>query len=255
MTDRATGCRTALVTGGTSGLGLAMATALAGAGLRVAVAGRSGERAETAAGPLPGAFGVELDARDEGSVAAAVEAAWSRLGGIDMLVNNAGIGMRTVNPRFMTEPQGFWAVTPDGFRDVIATNLTGYFLVAREVTPRMLAAGRGRIVNVSVNESTMTRAGFVPYGPSRAGAEALSRIMAADLRGTPVTVNVLLPGGATRTGMVPAGEANRNLLEPEIMGPPIVWLASAAADGVHDERIVATEFATSGPSVANRSIP
>ena len=77
-------------------------------------------------------------------------AAWSRLGGIDMLVNNAGIGMRTVNPRFMTAPQGFWAVTPEGFRDVIATNLTGYFLVAREVTPRMLAAGRGRIVNVSV---------------------------------------------------------------------------------------------------------
>jgi gluconate 5-dehydrogenase len=232
-----------------------MATALAGAGLRVAVAGRSGERAEAAAGPLPGAFGVELDARDEGSVAAAVEAAWSRLGGIDMLVNNAGIGMRTVNPRFMTEPQGFWAVTPDGFRDVIATNLTGYFLVAREVAPRMLAAGRGRIVNVSVNESTMTRAGFVPYGPSRAGAEALSRIMAADLRGTPVTVNVLLPGGATRTGMVPAEEANRTMLEPEIMGPPIVWLASAAADGVHDERIVATEFATSGPSVANKSVP
>jgi NAD(P)-dependent dehydrogenase (short-subunit alcohol dehydrogenase family) len=255
MMDEAMGCRTALVTGGTSGLGLAMATALAAAGLRVAVAGRSGERAEAAAGPLPGAFGVELDARDEGSVAAAVEAAWSRLDGIDMLVNNAGIGMRTVNPRFMTAPQGFWAVTPEGFRDVIATNLTGYFLVAREVTPQMLAAGRGRIVNVSVSQSTMTRAGFVPYGPSRAGAEALSRIMAADLRGTPVTVNVLLPGGATRTGMVPAEEANRDLLEPEIMCPPIVWLASAAADEVHDERIVATEFATSGPSVANRSIP
>ena len=237
-----TSCRTALVTGGTSGLGLAMAAALAEAGLRVAVAGRSGERAEAAASSLPGAFGLELDARDEDSVARAVETAWSRLDGIDMLVNNAGIGMRTVNPRFMSEPQGFWAVTPAGFRDVIATNLTGYFLVAREVTPRMLAAGRGRIVNISVNQSTMTRAGFVPYGPSRAGAEALSRIMAADLRETPVTVNVLLPGGATRTGMVPAQEANRNLLEPEIMGPPVVWLASAEAAGVHDERIVATEF-------------
>ena len=232
-----------------------MAAALAHAGLQVAVAGRSGPRAAAMAGSLPGALGVEMDVRDEESVTRGVDLAWSRLDGIDMLVNNAGIGMRTVNPRFMTAPQGFWAVTPEGFRDVIATNLTGYFLVAREVTPRMLAAGRGRIVNVSVSQSTMTRAGFVPYGPSRAGAEALSRIMAADLRGTPVTVNVLLPGGATRTGMVPAGEANRNLLEPEIMGPPIVWLASAAADGVHDERIVATEFATSGPSVANRSIP
>ena len=240
----AAGCRTALVTGGTSGLGLAMATALAGAGVRVAVAGRSGERAAAAADGLPGAFGVELDVRDEDSVTRAVETAWSRLDGIDMLVNNAGIGMRTVNPRFMTEPRGFWTVSPDGFRDVIATNLTGYFLVARAVVPRMLAAGGGRVVNISVNTSTMTRAGFVPYGPARAGAEALSRVMAADLRDTPVTVNILLPGGATRTGMVPAEHvpAAANLLDPEIMGPPIVWLASAEAAGVRDQRIVAAEF-------------
>ena len=239
-------CRTALVTGATSGLGLAMATALAGAGLRVALAGRSAERVTAAASQLPEACGVVLDVREEGSVARAVENAWSRLNGIDLLVNNAGIGMRTVNPRFMTEPQGFWTVAPDGFRDVIATNLTGYFLVAREVVPRMLTVGRGRIVNISVNESTMTRAGFVPYGPSRAGAEALSRVMAADLRDTPVTVNVLLPGGATRTGMLPpAGEGGivpPNILEPDIMGPPIVWLASAAASGVRGERIVAAEF-------------
>jgi gluconate 5-dehydrogenase len=144
----------------------------------------------------------------------------------------------------MTEPRGFWTVPPGGFRDVIATNLTGYFLVAREVTPRMLDARRGRIVNISMNHATMTRAGFVPYGPSRAGAEALSRIMAADLRDTPVTVNMLLPGGATRTGMVPDPRAAgpRNLLEPEVMGPPIVWLASAESSGVTGERLVATEF-------------
>jgi NAD(P)-dependent dehydrogenase (short-subunit alcohol dehydrogenase family) len=238
------GCRSALVTGGTSGLGLAMAAALAGAGLRVAVAGRSGERAAEVAGRLPGAFGVELDVRDEGSVAHAIEVAWSRLDGIDLLVNNAGIGMRTVNPNFMTEPRGFWTVPPDGFRDVIATNFTGYFLVAREVTPRMLAAGRGRIVNISMNQATMTRTGFVPYGPSRAGSDSLSRIMAADLNGSPITVNLLLPGGATRTGMVPEERAAglRNLLDPEIMGPPIVWLASAEASQVNDERIVAAEF-------------
>jgi gluconate 5-dehydrogenase len=233
-----------LVTGGTSGLGLAMAAALANAGARVALTGRSGQRASAVAAELPGAVGIELDVREESSVAAAVEEAWSRLGGIDMLVNNAGIGMRTVNPRFMTHPQSFWEVPADGFRAVIETNLTGYFLVAREVTPRMLAAGGGRIVNISVSQSTMSRKGFVPYGPSRAGSEALSRVMAADLRDTGVTVNLLLPGGATVTGMLPADAVSEGhrFLSPEVMGPPIVWLASADAAGVHDQRIVAAEF-------------
>jgi NAD(P)-dependent dehydrogenase (short-subunit alcohol dehydrogenase family) len=233
-----------LVTGGTSGLGRAMAAALAEAGAAVALTGRSAERAAEVAADLPGAVGLELDVRDEASVVRVVEAAWSRLGGLDMLVNNAGIGMRTVNPRFMTEPQAFWEVPPDGFRAVIDTNLTGYFLVAREVTPRMLAAGRGRIVNISVNDETMRRAGFVPYGPSRAGSEALSRIMAADLKDTGVTVNLLLPGGATATGMLPPGPvpAGMRILDPAVMGPPVVWLASDEAVGVHDERIVAAEF-------------
>jgi NAD(P)-dependent dehydrogenase (short-subunit alcohol dehydrogenase family) len=233
-----------LVTGGTSGLGLAMSSALAAAGATVALTGRSAAAAAEAAAGLPGAAGIGLDVRDESSVARAVDEAWSRLGGIDMLVNNAGIGMNAVNPRFMTEPQGFWQVPSDGFRAVIDTNLTGYFLVAREVTPRMLAAGGGRIVNISVNQSTMGRAGFVPYGPSRAGSEALSRIMAADLKDTGVTVNLLLPGGATATGMLPPGPvpAGLEILEPAVMGPPIVWLASDEAAGVHDERIVAVEF-------------
>jgi len=233
-----------LVTGGTSGLGLAMAAALATAGATVVLTGRSDARASAVAAELPGAVGIELDVRDEASVAEAVDRAWSRLGGIDMLVNNAGIGMRTVNPRFMSQPQGFWEVPVDGFRAVIETNLTGYFLVAREVTPRMLAAGGGRIVNISVSHSTMHRAGFVPYGPSRAGSEALSRIMAADLRDTGVTVNLLLPGGATVTGMLPpdAVPEGHRFLEPAVMGPPIVWLASDDAGGVHDERIVAADF-------------
>lgn len=234
-----------LVTGGTSGLGQAMAGALARAGATVVLTSRSADRAAAIAAQLPNAIGIAADARDEVCVARAVEQAWSRLGGLDMLVNNAGLGMITVNPVFMTQPQGFWEVSADGFRAVIDTNLTGYFLMAREVTPRMLAAGSGRIVNISMNHATMNRRGFVPYGPSRAGAEALSKIMAADLDGTGITVNILLPGGATETGMLPpAPHRSRQLpvLDPAVMGRPIVWLASPHARGVHDQRIIAATF-------------
>ena len=238
--------RAVLITGATSGLGLAMAGALAESGAAVAVTGRSGERAREVAAGLPNAIGIGLDVRDESSVARAVDEAWTRLGGVDMLVNNAGIGMRTVNPRFLEEPQPFWQVTTAGFRDVVETKLLGCFLVAREVVPRMLVNGAGRIVNISMNEGTMIRRGFVPYGPSGAGVEALSRVMAADLAGSPVTVNVLLPGGrGTRTGMVPddaPAEVQARLLDPAVMGPPIVWLASHEAGGLHDARIIASEF-------------
>ncbi len=236
----------ALVTGATSGLGRAMADALTAAGARVAIASRDAGRAAAVASELgPGALGLALDVRDESSVRAGVDQVYERLGGLDLLVGNAGIGMRTVNPRFMTDPQPFWEVSPDGFRDVIATKATGSFLVAREVAPRMLAGGAGRIVMISMNTQTMTRHGFVPYGPSGAAVEALARVIAADLEGTPVTVNILLPGGATATGMLPdevPEELRNRLLDPAIMGPPIVWLASAAAAGVHDQRIIATEF-------------
>ena len=230
----------ALVTGATSGLGLAMARALAEAGARVAITSRDGERAgHVAAGLGPGAVGLALDVRDEVAVTTGVAEVWERLGGIDLLVNNAGIGMRTVNARFLSDPQPFWMVPPDGFRDVFETKVSGCFLMARAVAPLMLEQGGGRIVTISMSEATMVRQGFVPYGPSGAAVEALSRVMAADLADTPVTVNLLLPGGATDTGMIPddmPAAARERLLDPAIMGPPIVWLASPAAAAVHDER-------------------
>ena len=263
----------ALVTGGTSGLGLAMSQALAEAGARVVLTGRTEQRVQEAASRIGDLVsGLVMDVRDEQSVSAGVDRALAALGGIDVLVNNAGIGMRTVNPDFMTEPAGFWQVSPDGFRDLFATNVLGYFLVARAVVPHMLEAGRGKIVNISVNEATMRRRGFMPYGPSRAATDALSHIMAADLAGTGIDVNLLLPGGATRTGMTPDStpeNVRATWLDPAIMGPPICWLASRASDGITDQRIVATDFSAprppggryprtclrSGSSVSYRSAP
>jgi NAD(P)-dependent dehydrogenase (short-subunit alcohol dehydrogenase family) len=244
MTARRLQSTRVLVTGGTSGIGKAMAAALVSAGARVALTSRDNARAQASADEI-GAVGIQLDVRSEASVHTGVEAVYEQLGGLDVLVSNAGIGMRTVNPRFMTDPKPFWEVSSEGFRDVIETKVTGSFLVARAVAPRMIAAGAGRIVVISMNEQTMTRGGFVPYGPSGAGVEALARVMAADLAATPVTVNILLPGGATATGMLPdelSAEMRDRLLDPGVMGPPIVWLCSEEAVGVHNQRIVATEF-------------
>lgn len=238
-----------LITGGSSGLGLAMARGLVDGGARVLITGRGADRVREAVSTLSGgpgsADGIAMNVRDEASVHHGVEEAFQRLGGLDVLVNNAGLGMRHVNPRFLADPQPFWAVTAEGFRDVVDTNLTGYFLVARDVAPRFVEQGHGKIINISMNHETMRRRGFVPYGPSRAGAESLSTIMTADLAEHGVTVNMLLPGGATATGMIPddvPAAVRDALLDPAIMEAPVRWLCSAESDGVTGERIVATEF-------------
>lgn len=238
-----------VVTGASSGLGLAMAEALLKAKASVALASRPGIKLEAEVARLVeagyDAHKLSLDVRSEESVNDAVLWVRSTWGKLDVLVNNAGIGMRTVNPRFMVDPRPFYEVAPNGFRDVIDTNLTGYFLVSRGFAPLMLEQRCGKIINISMNHETMRRRGFVPYGPSRAGAESLSYIMAEDLLPYGVTVNMLLPGGATETGMIPEelkSELKLPLLRPEVMAEPIVYLSSEQSDGITGERIVATEF-------------
>ncbi|WP_151087806.1 SDR family NAD(P)-dependent oxidoreductase [Hymenobacter baengnokdamensis] len=243
--------RKALITGASRGLGLAMAEALAAAGASVVLTARHEASLNQALNQFRAAHldaqALVLDVRDEASIAEAVAWVQAHWGGLDLLVNNAGIGMRTVNPDFLTTPQPFYEVSAAGFRDLIDTNLTGYFLVAKAFVPLFLAQGRGKIVNISMNHETMRRRGFIPYGPSRAGAESLSLIMAEDLRDAHIDVNMLLPGGATDTGMIPAAAkaeiAGRfELLSPAIMAEPIVFLASDASNGITGQRLIATEF-------------
>lgn len=235
-----------LMTGGTSGLGLAMARALVGAGCQVAITGRYLESVVQVANSLgEGAFGVAMDVRDEESVTAGLEVVNSEFGSIDMLVNNAGLGMVSVNPNFMNKPEPFYGVSRGGFEGVLDTKVLGTFLVSRAVVPQMLDGGGGRVVVISMNTQTMERKGFIPYGPSGAAVEAMGRIMAADLAGSGVTVNLLLPGGATATGMIPRDVPDAiksQLLDPEVMADPIVFLASYEASELHDQRIVATSF-------------
>ena len=240
-----------LVTGASSGLGLAMARALAVAGAHVALSGRTMGRLADAVRSLDDAQArlraVHMDVRDSTSIRRGIEEIADAWGGLDVVINNAGIGMRTVNPAFLTTPQPFWEVSEDGFMAVIDTNLTGYFRVASAAVPLLMQATHGKIVNISVNHETMRRRGFVPYGPSRAGTESLSLIMAEDLRPHGIAVNLLLPGGATATGMIPddVPQTMRDrLLSPDVMAAPILYLCSHASAGITGVRIVATECAT-----------
>jgi len=127
--------------------------------------------------------------------------------------------------------------------------------MAKAAVPHMLDQRWGRIINISMNHETMRRTGFSPYGPSKAALESETAIWAQDLAGTGVTVNALLPGGATRTGMVPetvSGAVRRSLLDPAIVVPPLRWLASEASDGVTGARFVARAWDSSLPPAGGR---
>ena len=118
----------------------------------------------------------------------------TRFGRLDILVNDAGRGMKYVSEAFLTEPTRFWEVAPETWRMVIDTNVNGPFLMARAAVLSMLQSGWGRIINISMNYETMRRRGFSPYGPSKAALESETVIWAQDLAGTGVTVKCAATG-------------------------------------------------------------
>jgi 3-oxoacyl-[acyl-carrier protein] reductase len=258
--------RVAIVTGGGRGLGRAMVLGLAQAGIRVvATAARERAEIEAVAEEVRQSCGesrvlaLVADVTRADDCAEVVDSAVKQFGRLDILVNNAARGMKYVSNEFLTEPTRFWEVAPETWRLVIDTNVNGPFMMARHAVPVMLKAGWGRVVNVSVSQGTMRRRGFSPYGPSKAALESETIIWAQDLEGTGVTVNALLPGGATLTGMVPqtlSENAKSALLDPSIIVPPLLWLVSAEADGMTGRRLVATKWLTGadGKSAAEAAI-
>src|ERR1700760_4346611 len=164
--------RVAIVTGGGRGLGRAMVLGLARAGTYV-VATAARERTEIEAVAQEAqrdcgesrVFPLLADVTQPSSCELVVEMAMKRFGRLDVLVNNAGRGMKYVSSAFLTEPARFWEIEPETWRMIIDINVNGPFLMARNVAPVMVQAGWGRIVNVSMNRETMHRRGFSPYGP------------------------------------------------------------------------------------------
>lgn len=237
---------TCIVTGGGRGLGRSMAHALAGAGANVTAAMHIADDIEAETKDLAGNVKAMVsDIRDPDACAKIVADTVAEFGGVDVLVNNAGVGMLLVSDTFNRTPTKFWDVKPETWAQIIETNVNGGFQMAREAVPHMLEKGWGRVVNVTTSIHTMQRAGFSPYGPSKAAMEATTSCWSEDLDGTGVTCNILIPGGAADTNLLPGnpGDEGRSgadgmLVDPVVMQAPIVWLASKASDGWNGKRFI-----------------
>jgi NAD(P)-dependent dehydrogenase (short-subunit alcohol dehydrogenase family) len=247
----ATERKVAIVTGAASGLGRAMALGLAGSGMDVVAVDRNAAALATLAPAASGAGSVLPMAADLVQPEAfdrIVTATLERFGRIDVLVNNAGIGQAAVRADQRRNPIRFWEATPDQWSRFLSVNATAPIMMARAVVPHMLSARQGRVVTVTTSLGTMVRAGYLLYGASKAAAESATAILAADLAGTGVTANVLVPGGVTNTPLVgdDAGERSK-MLQPEIMVPPLLWLVSDAAASVTARRFIAADWDTALP--------
>jgi NAD(P)-dependent dehydrogenase (short-subunit alcohol dehydrogenase family) len=239
--------QTAIVTGAASGIGRAMALGLLGAALDVVAVDRTAPALQTLASEARGRPGVirtiHADLSEPATFDRIVGTTLEDAGQIDILVNNAGIGQASVRPDRRTNPIRFWEVTPEQWQRFVAVNATAPIMMARAVLPHMRASNRGRIVTVTTSLGTMVRDGYLLYGASKAAAEAAMASLSADLKGSGVTCNVLVPGGVTNTGIVGDDAGDRSkMLQPEIMVPPLLWLVSDAAAGVNGRRFIAADW-------------
>jgi NAD(P)-dependent dehydrogenase (short-subunit alcohol dehydrogenase family) len=243
--------RVAVVTGAASGMGRVMARALAAAGAKVAgvdvdAAGldRLGAEAVFAGGFLKAVTDVSKTAACRDAVKQVV----GGLGALDILINCAGISMSSAAAQQEARIR-FFEADAEGWQRILAINCAGAFLMARFAAGPMIERGWGRIINVTTSFDTMLAAGLSAYGAAKAALEATSVAWAKDLEGTGVTVNILVPGGPTDTpGFFPPGKPRPPvLLDPEIMGVPVVWLASPQSDGISACRFIARDWDRSLP--------
>ncbi len=235
--------RTALITGSSRGIGLTLARGLGGAGARVVLNGRDGDRLETAAGELSAAgltvHAAPFDVTSEAAVDAAVARIEADIAPIDILVNNAGMQLRRPLQEFATAD----------WQRLLDTNVTSAFLVGRAVGRRMLTRGAGKIINVCSVQSELARATIAPYTATKGALKQLTRGMCADWAPHGICVNAIGPGyfatelsaalqadpefDAWLRRRTPAGRWGK--LE-ELIGVA-VFLAAPASDFVHGQII------------------
>jgi NAD(P)-dependent dehydrogenase (short-subunit alcohol dehydrogenase family) len=218
--------KSALITGGSRGIGRAVALAYAREGARVLICGRSAADVETAVNEIHKSGGEAHGAAgDVGSltdVQRIVRLAVERYGAIDILVNNASL----VGPR---SPIATYPI-PD-WEEVVRVNLNGLFFMTREVLQVMTPRGRGTIINVSSGVGRVGRARWGAYVATKFALEGLTQMLAEELKEAGIRVNSLNPG-PTRTEMRAQAypdEDPMTLPAPEEIAPAFVYLASEAA--------------------------
>ena len=237
-----------VVTGAGSGLGRAMTAGLAQAGALVVAADIDAAAAEQtqrdAQGPSGRILPYRIDLSKPAECYSLIDQMSSQHGGIDVIVNCAGLNMVLFSRDFLTKPVRFWEVDPNRWQMLYDVNIRAPFLLSRRTAPLMMKQGWGRIVNVTTSFSTLMREGNTPFGQAKAAFEAASACWAEELRGSGVTCNVLLPGGAADTPMIPANSPfdRRKLVPPAAMVPPLLYLTSRDAETVKGIRILAARW-------------
>jgi 3-oxoacyl-[acyl-carrier protein] reductase len=219
--------RVSFVTGGSRGIGFAVAEALLRAGDRVAISGTSVDRVRHAARELESRLNapdrvaaVTCDVRDAGAVEAALREVVSRFGGVDVLVNNAGVGVG----RPIAE------LSHDEWDRIIGTNLTGVFNCSKAAIPHLRRRGGGWIINISSLSSKTPFAGGAAYCASKAGLNAFSEALMQEVRYDNIRVSCILPGSVATgfSGRHATAGSDWRLLPDDVAGVIVDLLAHPA---------------------------
>ncbi len=242
--------KTAVVTGGSRGIGKAIALALAGAGANVVVAART----EDDAASLPGtihrtvdqiqaaggrALAVRCDVTDADEVETMVVTARDAFDDIDILVNNAGL----------LHGPTFGDTDPADAERILRVNVLGPFLCAQAVLPNMAGRKTGSVISISSGLAQSTHPGNNLYSASKAALDRMMLKLAGEVAGDNIAVNLVHPGMIRSEGIVsrvPREMADR-LPAPEVVGPPVVWLAGQDAASFTGRIVQVSTFGTEWP--------